>query len=1044
MADPAISTSGKDDEEEDEIMGIDIDLQGSSPRPSASALSPDDTETTGEQHNGEVDVNCSRTPDITAVFSGALSRSPSESSRQLQAHNSSVDDEILCHVLESPALSTTSSVDSDTSDTAQRSCRPTHHDGAKLGGEELDHFYSDPDHVWQSIRRKAGGGPPSTSSSSLKLDDGTRRTEATAVEVKRLSVLAVKSAARHCRRSFAHYDGASALTNLTDSYGLSGASAVNSSGEEEAGDLRGNELVLAAPQFWNELGGDLHKRSNLKKDGAVPLVFTPASSTGVVLEVSLCHTKGDENERKRRRFCQLPLWRPSGGHQTVLETQVHFNSYDLGALYYRYYFSECDHLNLFGVDDELGPIAISLRRETVELNSVNRFSATDLLLSSQDALADSGMVRAPGGVRHQYRVIVRTARPYCLRGTVSEDSIVAAGAQLRPTPNNPGLSIRDVLSFVAPEVQMSCLKVGLTTEKVVSTLLKLDEQGLCAQYKVGVVYCKANQSTEEQMYNNEEGSPLFYEFMDCIADKVTLKGFTNYRGQLDNKNDSTGLFSYYASFEGMEVMFHVSTLLPYTPNHQQQLLRKRHIGNDIVTIIFQEKDALPFTPTIIRSQFQHVFIVVRAAGKCPTTGKSRFAVAVSQAKDTPPFGPPLPADPIFVIGSEFRRFLLTKLINAECAAHHCQKFFSMSTRTRREYLSSLAKDSSSTQSLEGGGSGSLLSRIRRQLTTDKSRSTNMPMATTVDLLHLPGAMVWPVIVTNWGLGKEEQGVECLLALSHAGVVFLDPEQRTVRCNIPPDYVAGWSSVGNVICIFYRSNAHITFSLNCGPVLSDEAVAEVLVRLSACSKGCAATELTLHKGDMADYGFVVHNDGVVSEVNEDMPGFKAGVRCGSRIVDMDGVSVYGQPMTEVVTHLREAFVIKALVVPPNPDGTPRGGRFSTSLDAEYVTQNEEERKRTPPPVLPKPERRTPPASPESAGRVVLRKKLNERWMQEVLSSASAPPKPRNRLGSVDSPSLRGVVRKAKDRLAARSSSSQGSSPMVTKRTPSTTVVSGLRE
>lgn len=34
-------------------------------------------------------------------------------------------------------------------------------------------------------------------------------------------------------------------------------------------------------------------------------------------------------------------------------------------------------------------------------------------------------------------------------------------------------------------------------------------------------------------------------------------------------------------------MFHVSTLLPYTVGDLQQLQRKRHIGNDIVAIIFQ-------------------------------------------------------------------------------------------------------------------------------------------------------------------------------------------------------------------------------------------------------------------------------------------------------------------------------------------------------------------------------------------------------------------------------------------------------------------------
>lgn len=88
-------------------------------------------------------------------------------------------------------------------------------------------------------------------------------------------------------------------------------------------------------------------------------------------------------------------------------------------------------------------------------------------------------------------------------------------------------------------------------------------------------------------------------------------------------------------------MFHVSTMLPYTPNNKQQvsqvfktripvscvldltsvlhhlqLLRKRHIGNDIVTIVFQEPGAKAFSPKNIRSHFQHVFVVVQAHSPC--------------------------------------------------------------------------------------------------------------------------------------------------------------------------------------------------------------------------------------------------------------------------------------------------------------------------------------------------------------------------------------------------------------------------------------------
>lgn len=59
---------------------------------------------------------------------------------------------------------------------------------------------------------------------------------------------------------------------------------------------------------------------------------------------------------------------------------------------------------------------------------------------------------------------------------------------------------------------------------------------LSFQHKVGILYCKAGQSTEEEMYNNEYGSPAFEEFLDLLGQRVRLKGFTKYRAQLDNKS----------------------------------------------------------------------------------------------------------------------------------------------------------------------------------------------------------------------------------------------------------------------------------------------------------------------------------------------------------------------------------------------------------------------------------------------------------------------------------------------------------------------------
>ncbi|GIY62126.1 hypothetical protein CEXT_71481 [Caerostris extrusa] len=73
--------------------------------------------------------------------------------------------------------------------------------------------------------------------------------------------------------------------------------------------------------------------------------------------------------------------------------------------------------------------------------------------------------------------------------------------------------------------------------------------------------------------------------------------------------DMTGKYSAYTIYEGHEIMFHVSTLLPYSKDNRQQVERKRHIGNDIVNIIFLEGthlDHVNFKPTMIKSQFTRI------------------------------------------------------------------------------------------------------------------------------------------------------------------------------------------------------------------------------------------------------------------------------------------------------------------------------------------------------------------------------------------------------------------------------------------------------
>ena len=66
---------------------------------------------------------------------------------------------------------------------------------------------------------------------------------------------------------------------------------------------------------------------------------------------------------------------------------------------------------------------------------------------------------------------------------------------------------------------------------------------LSFQVKVGVMYCRAGQSTEEEMYNNETAGPALEEFLQLLGEKVRLKGFTKYRAQLDTKSNSHTLLN---------------------------------------------------------------------------------------------------------------------------------------------------------------------------------------------------------------------------------------------------------------------------------------------------------------------------------------------------------------------------------------------------------------------------------------------------------------------------------------------------------------------
>ncbi|KAL4622502.1 rap1 GTPase-activating protein 1-like isoform X2 [Arapaima gigas] len=263
-------------------------------------------------------------------------------------------------------------------------------------------------------------------------------------------------------------------------------------------------------------------------------------------------------------------------------------------------------------------------------------------------------------------------------------------------------------------------------------IVTFDEHVISNNFKFGVIYQKFGQTSEEELFGNSEESSAFVEFLEFLGQKIELHDFKGFRGGLDVTHGQTGTESVYHNFHNKEIMFHVSTKLPYTEGDSQQLQRKRHIGNDIVAIVFQEENT-PFVPDMIASNFLHAYVVVQVENAC--TDNVLYKVSVTARDDVPFFGPALPDPAVFRKGPEFHEFLLTKLINAEYACYKAEKFAKLEERTRAALLETLYEElhmnSQAMMGLGGeddklengsGGGGGFFESFKRVI---RSRSQSM-------------------------------------------------------------------------------------------------------------------------------------------------------------------------------------------------------------------------------------------------------------------------------------------------------------------------------
>uniref|UniRef100_A0A8C4YPW1 RAP1 GTPase activating protein 2 n=1 Tax=Gopherus evgoodei TaxID=1825980 RepID=A0A8C4YPW1_9SAUR len=345
---------------------------------------------------------------------------------------------------------------------------------------------------------------------------------------------------------------------------------------------------------------------------------------------------------------------------------------------YRKHFLGKDHLNFYCTASSLGNLILSIKCEEADGTEYLRIILRSKLKTLHERIPLAGLSKFPS--------IPQIAKAFC------DD---ASGLKFNPV--------------LYPKVRIKTIKYSGSG---IADVFKLFRFGPCIL-----------RTLEEELFGNNEESPSFKNFLSLLGETITLQDFKGFRGGLDVMHGQTGTESVYTVFRDREIMFHVSTKLPFTEGDAQQLQRKRHIGNDIVAIIFQEENT-PFVPDMIASNFLHAYIVVQV--ESPETDNESYKVSVTAREDVPSFGPSLPSPPVFQKNTEFREFLLTKLINAENACCKSDKFAKLEDRTRAALLDNLHDElHTHTQAmlglgpeedkLENGGHGGFLESFKRAI-----------------------------------------------------------------------------------------------------------------------------------------------------------------------------------------------------------------------------------------------------------------------------------------------------------------------------------------
>ena len=126
--------------------------------------------------------------------------------------------------------------------------------------------------------------------------------------------------------------------------------------------------------------------------------------------------------------------------------------------------------------------------------------------------------------------------------------------------------------------------------------------------KIGVIYVAPGQQDERGIFANTGGSVEFQEFLQNLGEVVDLREHQGNLGGLDPSGSSGNISISYSDWQ-YDVIFHIVPLMPTDPTDDQQVLKKRHVGNDIVHIVWSDHWR-EYRHDTMRTHFNFIIIVI--------------------------------------------------------------------------------------------------------------------------------------------------------------------------------------------------------------------------------------------------------------------------------------------------------------------------------------------------------------------------------------------------------------------------------------------------